>query len=83
VSITPDHYPHLHRLDEGTMSTLGYVGRGVAMGRELADWASGTPEAGINFPVTQMRPIPFHFLRKPAVAAAVTWARMRDVWGVT
>ncbi|RKF14166.1 FAD-binding oxidoreductase [Roseovarius spongiae] len=85
VSITTDHYPHLHRLSDNAMTALGYMGRGVAMatamGRELADWAAGTPAEELNFPVTPMRPIPFHFLRKPAVAAAVTWARFRDVWG--
>lgn len=63
----------------------GYNGRGVAMatamGKVLSDWAQGRPEAELDFPVTEPRPIPFHFLRRPAVAAAVTWARFRDVWG--
>ena len=85
VAITPDHYPHLDRLGAGIMAATGYNGRGVAMatamGKVLSDWAQGRPEAELDFPVTEPRPIPFHFLRRPAVAAAVTWARFRDVWG--
>jgi len=68
------------------MAALGYNGRGVAMatalGRVLADWASGTPEDQLDFPVTDPRPIPFHFLSKPAVSATVAWYRLRDRLGV-
>jgi glycine/D-amino acid oxidase-like deaminating enzyme len=65
---------------------MDYNGRGVAMGtamgRVLADWASGTPEVDLDFPVTDPQPIPFHFLRKPAVSATVAWYRLRDRLGV-
>jgi len=86
VAMTADHYPHLNRVAPGIMAALGYNGRGVAMatalGRVLADWASDTPEAQLDFPVTDPQPIPFHFLRKPAVSAAVAWYRLRDRLGV-
>lgn len=86
VAMTADHYPHLNRVSPTIMAALGYNGRGVAMatalGRVLADWASGTPEAQLDFPVTDPAPIPFHFLRKPAVSATVAWYGLRDRLGV-
>jgi glycine/D-amino acid oxidase-like deaminating enzyme len=86
VAMTADHYPHLNRVGPDIMAGMGYNGRGVAMGtamgRVLADWASGTPEADLDFPVTDPQPIPFHFLRKPAVSATVAWYRLRDRLGV-
>ncbi|MFC7705523.1 NAD(P)/FAD-dependent oxidoreductase [Plastorhodobacter daqingensis] len=82
VAMTADHYPHLHRMAPGVMAGLGYNGRGVAMatamGKVLADWARGVPEEALDFPVTEPRPIPLHFLRKPAVRATVAWYRLRD-----
>lgn len=86
VAMTADHYPHLSPNGPGVMSALGYNGRGLAlgsvMGRVLADWATGTPEAQLDFPVTAPRPIPFHFLRKPAVRATVALFRVRDALGI-
>lgn len=82
VAMTADHYPHVVRAGEGIWGALGYNGRGVAMatvlGKVLADLASGVPEERVDFPVTDLKPIPFHFLRKPAVVAAVAWSRWRD-----
>lgn len=82
VAMTADHYPHLALVRPGVMAAMGYNGRGVAMatvmGRLLADWATGTPEAALPFPVTAPRPIPLHSLRRPAVAAVVAWSRLRD-----
>ena len=86
VAMTADHYPHLTPLGQGIMSATGYNGRGLAlgtvMGRVLADWAMGRAEADLDFPVTPAQPIPFHFLRKPAVRAAVAMFRLRDALGV-
>lgn len=86
VAMTADHYPHLSPVGPGVMSALGYNGRGLAlgsvMGRVLADWASGVPEAELDFPVTAPRPIPFHFLRKPAVRATIAMFRLRDALGI-
>lgn len=85
VAMTVDHYPHLSSPEEGIMSAVGYNGRGVAMatvlGKVLADWASGVAEKDLDFPVTRLRPIPFHFLRKPAVTAMIAWSRLKDKWG--
>ncbi|MEP4037116.1 FAD-binding oxidoreductase [Pseudophaeobacter sp.] len=82
VAMTVDHYPHLMKAADNVWASLGYNGRGVAMasvmGKVLADAAQGVPEPDLPFPVTPVRPIPFHFMRRYAVAAAVAWARLRD-----
>ncbi len=82
VAMTRDHYPHLDQVQPGVMAAMGYSGRGVAMatvlGKVMADWATGTPVADLPFPVTSPRPIPFYFLRRPAVVATVAWSRLRD-----
>ncbi|MFT4148586.1 MAG: FAD-binding oxidoreductase [Paracoccaceae bacterium] len=86
VAMTADHYPHVTPHGPGILSATGYNGRGLAlgtaMGRVLADWAMGRPEGELDYPVTPARPIPFHFLRKPAVRAAVVAFRLRDALGV-
>lgn len=85
VAMTADHYPHLTRDADGVLGAMGYNGRGVAMasamGKVLADAARGVADADLDFPVTPVRPIPLHFLRRPAVAAAVAWSRLRDAIG--
>lgn len=82
VAMTADHLPHLHVLAPGLAAGLGYNGRGVAMatamGRVLADWATGTPEAALDVPVTSLRPIPLHAFRRIGIGLAVAWAAWRD-----
>jgi glycine/D-amino acid oxidase-like deaminating enzyme len=86
VALTTDHLPHLHELEPGITTALGYNGRGVAMatamGKLLADHASGRPATDIDFPITGLKPIPFHALRKPAVAATTAWYKLRDRFGI-
>jgi glycine/D-amino acid oxidase-like deaminating enzyme len=86
VAVTPDHYPRLVRMGPGMMAGLGYNGRGVAqataMGKLMAEWAAGRPEAELDFPVTEPQPIPFHGLRRLGVAATVLKYRMLDGLGL-
>lgn len=86
VAVTADHYPHLNRLDDGMIAGLGYNGRGVAMGtamgKVMADWASGRPEAELDFPVTPLRPIPLHGLRQLGVTATVAGYQLLDRLGL-
>lgn len=85
VAMTADHYPHLSSPEEGIMSAVGFNGRGVAMatvlGKVVADWAMGVAENDLEFPVTRLRPIPFYFLRKPAVTSLIAWSRLKDWLG--
>jgi glycine/D-amino acid oxidase-like deaminating enzyme len=82
VAMTPDHLPHLHRPAPGLVAFTGCNGRGVALatalGRMLAEAALGAPDEALDFPVTPVRPIPLHALRRPAVAATVLWYGLRD-----
>lgn len=82
VAMTVDHFPHLNEVAPGVFAAVGYNGRGVAMasamGKVLADKTTGMPERNLDFPVTRLRPLPLHGLRKPIVSALVAWNAMRD-----
>ncbi|MDK3018166.1 NAD(P)/FAD-dependent oxidoreductase [Pseudodonghicola flavimaris] len=86
VAATADHYPHLHLLEDGLMAGLGYNGRGVAMGtamgKVMADWVLGTPVSALDFPVTPVKPVPFHGFRKLGVTAAIGGYRLLDALGL-
>lgn len=86
VALTRDHMPGLHRIAPNVMAALGYNGRGVgmatALGKVLADWATGRPEAELDFPVTQARPIPLHRFRRAGVGASIALFRVLDRMGV-
>jgi len=86
VALTTDHLPHLHELEPGIVTALGYNGRGVAMatamGKELAAFVSGTKAEDLDFPVTGLAPIPFHVLRQPAVSALTAWYKVRERLGL-
>jgi glycine/D-amino acid oxidase-like deaminating enzyme len=83
VAMTMDHLPHLHEPAPGLLTALGYNGRGVAMatalGSLLARRASGEAPASIPMPVTPIRRIPLHPLRRVYVGAVRTYYRIRDV----
>lgn len=86
VALTRDHLPGLHRLSPRVMAGLGYNGRGVGMasvmGKVLADWALGRPEAELDFPVTPARPIPFHRFRRAGLGATVAAFGVLDRLGI-
>lgn len=86
IAVTSDHYPHLNQLDEGIVAGLGYNGRGVAMatamGRVMSDWATGVPAAALEFPMTAVRPIPFHRFRRLGVRATTAGYRLLDQLGI-
>jgi glycine/D-amino acid oxidase-like deaminating enzyme len=80
--MTADHYPHLHEIAPGLFAGTGYNGRGVAMatamGRVLADAATGTPLAALDFPATPLRPIPLHAFHRIGVGLLTAWYAWRD-----
>ena len=85
VAVTMDHYPHLHELGPNLYAGLGYNGRGVAMatamGQVLAAKADGEPDAALDFPLTKLRPIPLHQLRRVIVGAVSAYYAVRDSVG--
>ena len=86
LAVTPDHYPRLQEVEDGLMAGLGFNGRGVAMatamGRVLADWASGRPASELDFPVTPLRAIPFHRFHRLGVWTATTKMKWLDRLGL-
>jgi glycine/D-amino acid oxidase-like deaminating enzyme len=84
VALTLDHLPQAAELAPGLHAMIGYNGRGVAMatacGKMMAERMRGKPLADLPLPATRMKPIPFHGLRRPALAAAIAWKKMLDKW---
>lgn len=82
VGLTRDHYVHFHEIAPGLKAGLGFNGRGVAIatavGRMLAQWAQGTPDKDLAFPVTTVKPLPFSFARETMVEAEILRLRMLD-----
>jgi glycine/D-amino acid oxidase-like deaminating enzyme len=82
VAITQDFLPHLHEPEPGLIVNIGCQGRGIgletSMGIALADYcATERPEA-LPFPITPVKPIPFHAIQQLYVAATVAWYRLSD-----
>jgi len=82
VAMTPDHLPHVHEPEKGLVTLVGCQGRGVglmaAASKRLVDYVADGDPAVLPFPVTPIRPIPFHRFRRIGVAALITWYRMLD-----
>ncbi|QOZ44351.1 FAD-dependent oxidoreductase [Bradyrhizobium sp. CCBAU 53340] len=85
VAMTLDSVPHIGRLDERTLFSVGYNGAGVAMsslmGRYLAAFVRGeTPNVGL-LDARCMKTIPFYPLREPAVRMVAGWYQFLDAIG--
>lgn len=82
VAMTLDHLPHIHEPEKGLLAVAGCQGRGVALmtaiGPRLADYIDGGDPAVLPFPVSPIRTIPFHALRRIGVGTVVTWSRLLD-----
>jgi glycine/D-amino acid oxidase-like deaminating enzyme len=82
VAMTPDNLPHIHEPEPGLLAVAGCQGRGVglmvALGERLAGYlTSGDPQL-LPFPVSPIRPIPFHRFRQVGIAATIAWYRTLD-----
>lgn len=85
VGMTLDSVPHIGRLDDRTLVSMGYNGAGVAMsslmGRYLAAFVRGeAPEVGL-LDIGRMKAIPFYPLREPAVRLVAGWYQFLDAIG--
>jgi glycine/D-amino acid oxidase-like deaminating enzyme len=84
VALTPDFIPHLHAPASGLLIAVGFNGKGVAMtslmGKIIADHirAPGEP---VPFPITGIRPIPFHAFRQPALHLVMHYHTLMDRLG--
>ncbi|UVK38344.1 FAD-binding oxidoreductase [Mesorhizobium sp. AR10] len=84
VAMTPDHLPHIHEPEQGLLAVVGCQGRGVglmtALGERLAGYLGTGDARQLPFPVSPIRPIPFHAFRQVGVAATIAWYRMLDAF---
>lgn len=81
VALTADYLPHIHKLAPGLHTGLGFNGRGVAMATMMGKLLAACVEHGNNetsFPLTDLRPLPLHAVRKPIVQSVVYWKKLMD-----
>lgn len=82
VAMTPDHLPHIHEPEQGLLAVAGCQGRGVGLMTALGERIAGYLQSGdvrqLPFPVSPIRPIPFHAFRQVGVAATIAWYRLLD-----
>jgi len=86
IAVTLDELPRLACPAPGLYAIVGFNGRGVAMatalGRAAARHALGAGVEAAGFPLTAAPAVPFHRLRRPALAAAIAYYRLRDAVGL-
>jgi glycine/D-amino acid oxidase-like deaminating enzyme len=85
VGMTLDSVPHIGRLDDRTLFSMGYNGAGVAMsslmGRYLAAFVRGEkPDVGL-LDASRLKVIPFYTFREPAVRMVAGWYQFLDAIG--
>lgn len=84
VAMTPDHLPHIHEPEPGLLAVVGCQGRGLglmtALGARLAGYLHSGDARQLPFPISPIRPIPFHAFRQVGVAATIAWYRMLDAF---
>jgi glycine/D-amino acid oxidase-like deaminating enzyme len=85
VAMTLDSVPHIGRLDDRTLFSMGYNGAGVAMsslmGRYLAAFVRGEkPDVGL-LDASRLKVIPLYPLREPAVRMVAGWYQFLDAIG--
>ena len=83
--MTLDSVPHVGRIDDRTLYSVGYNGAGVAMsslmGSYLASLVRGeTVDLGL-LDARRVRTIPFYSLREPAVRVVAGWYQFLDAIG--
>ncbi|MDQ2780821.1 MAG: FAD-binding oxidoreductase [Pseudomonadota bacterium] len=81
VALTRDFLPHLHEPAEGLLVDIGCMGRGIglqtAMGRAMARYLLDGNARSLPLPVTGIRGLPLHRLRRVYISAIVAWYRLR------
>ncbi len=84
VGLTLDGIPRIHEPQRGLLIGFGYNGRGVAMATVMGQWLVQKALRGVEppLPATELTPIAWHRLRRPAIALGITWAWLRDRAGL-
>jgi len=84
VGLTLDGLPRIHEPAPGLFVGFGYNGRGIAMATLMGEWLAARVHRDIAAPLprTDFSPIPWHGLRKPAIALGIAWAWLTDSTGL-
>src|SRR3990172_7817485 len=79
----PSDFAHLVEPVPGLLAFLGCNGRGVglgtAMGMAIGKHLLQPDRSPLPFPITRIRPIPFHGLKRLYVAAVIAYYRLLDL----
>jgi len=82
IAMTPNRLPRVHEIGPGAITPIAYNGRGmaigVAMGKELADWAEGKPADALGLPKLEVEQIPVASALGRWAQAALLWYRRLD-----
>ena len=82
AAVMPSFLPRLITPAPNLIAGIACNGRGIAMttamGRELAQWAAGTPPESLAIPTTPPAPIPLHALMRHAPNALLPISQLRD-----
>ncbi|MER8894880.1 FAD-binding oxidoreductase [Mesorhizobium sp. M0676] len=82
AAVVPDFLPRLIDLGPGLIAGFACNGRGIAMttamGKVLANWASGTDARDLPLPFAPPAPIPLHSLVRYAPNMLLPWSILRD-----
>ncbi len=83
VALTQDFLPHLHEPEDGLIVPIGCQGRGVglqtSMGKWIAEYLSSGDRSALPLPVTDLKAIPFHGMRRLYVSATIAYYKARDI----
>jgi glycine/D-amino acid oxidase-like deaminating enzyme len=86
VAMTLDLLPHVGRLDDRQLYSMGYNGTGVAMaslmGKYLSKMARNEPVNAALVSNAPLQSFPFHGLQAPAVRAVAGWYQFLDAIGL-
>ncbi|MDZ4395407.1 FAD-dependent oxidoreductase [Cypionkella sp.] len=82
AAVMPSFLPRLISPAPNLIAGIACNGRGIAMttamGRELAQWATGTPPEALAIPASPPAPIPLHALMRHAPNALLPISQLRD-----
>lgn len=83
VGLTLDGMPRVHEPEPGLFVGLGYNGRGIAMATRMGHWLAARAGGGhpTPLPARPLAPIRWHAARRPALAAGIAVAWVRDHLG--
>ena len=83
VGLTLDGMPRVHEPEPGLFVGLGYNGRGIAMATRMGHWLAARAGGGgpTPLPARPLAPIRWHAARRPALAAGIALAWVRDHLG--